>query len=603
MFSFFFVVFTAAVRQFSFCQFYQTNFSLVTAIEKASPSSRAATPRENNCTPTEEFVDESDDNWESYSSDDSDDDMETVDNNNSASADIQRQPNRKNVGIIDTIARLHKSISSQGTSSVEGVEKLSETTSPISSVSGPQVHADKLIAQPEDEVADAVQSTESEIQIEKENKVPVTYQTIVSETMQLGSENVEGAHNAKQCVSNGRSPNGNYSFSFKGNDTPASQLGSRKGNIGGSSSNADSTNNDVDMVDVNKPAKILTRIDNIGYTRSTAAVDSSVTFCCLIDDCGFESTDLSDLLSHIDDHPVEWYGFCYTCNAQIKNNRVQLMMEFMHMTQAHYNKKDDEPADKANTAGRPLFIKCKTLPGDKLSKLKEEEIAAKAEQLSINSKPSTSTTINEPKFIEITLNPKSLASSVKSSISSMVISKVVSLGSSSKDYNDSEPVSLKIWNGTSPVKKLQKHCKKMLRDICLYALFKCMDISCAFTTDNADNMLIHLRNHDNVSSEPTWLECSYCDIVADSSALLVKHVQDEHQSSIFQCPYCFYRSCAAFNVMVHLKQYHGSEKKAVLVCNGKPRLYATEKALIEKSRGENIRPLRCTEGKSAIVLS
>lgn len=534
---------------------------------------------------------------------------------------IQRQPNRKNVGIIDTIARLQQSISLQGTSTnVEGVEKLSETMSrddktsvkdegnseTISVVSEQQVDADVSITQSENDIAIAVKPVESKIPIEGEKKVPVTYETIVSEAMQLDSEDVKGADNAKQCVSNGRSPNGNYSFNFKGTDKPASHLVSRNGNLGGSSSNADSTNNDVDMVDVDKPAKILTRIDNIGFTRSTNAVDSSVTFCCLIDDCGFESTDLSDLLSHIDDHPVEWFGYCFTCNAQVMDNQVQLMMEFKHMTQAHYNKNDDdEIADKANTAGKPSFIKCKLLPGDKLSKLKEEEIAAKAEQLSINPKPSTSSAIKiETKFIKIanvktlTFNTKTLCDRPSSSLP-MVITNVVSLGSASKEYNDSELVSLKEW-GTSPVKKLQKYCKKMLRDICLYALFKCMDINCAFTTDNADNMLIHLRNHENVSSEPSWLECPYCDIVADSCALLVKHIQDEHQSSIFQCPYCFYRSCAAFNVVVHLKQFHPSEKKAVLVCNGKPRLYATEKALIEKSRGENIRPLRCTEGGKSL---
>lgn len=534
---------------------------------------------------------------------------------------IQRQPNRKNVGIIDTIARLQQSISSQANATnVEGVEKLSESMSQedkgsvkdegssetVSIVSEQQVDADTSITESDDTIANAAKSDESEIQIEAEKKIPVTYEAIVSEAMQVDSENVRDK--AKQCVSNGRSPNGNYSFNFKGTDRPSSELGSRNGNLGGSSSNADSTNTDVDMVDINKPAKILTRIDNIGYTQSTNALDSSVTFCCLINECGFESTDLSDLLNHIEEHPVEWFGFCHTCNAQVKDTRMQLMMEFMHMTQTHYNKKyDDDLTDKSNT-GKPSFIKCKMLPGDKLSKLKEDEMAARAEQLSLNPTPSTSSSVKiETKFLKIanvktlTLDAKSLKVVDKSSTLPMVITNVVSLGSASKEYNDSELVSLKEW-GTSPAKKLQKHCKKMLRDICLFALFKCMDINCAFTTDNAETMLIHLRNHENVSSEPSWLECSYCDIVADSCALLVKHIQDEHQSSIFQCPYCFYRSCAAFNVVVHLKQFHPSEKKSVLVCNGKPRLYATEKALIEKSRGENIRPLRCTEGKSLSVL-
>lgn len=527
---------------------------------------------------------------------------------------VQRQPNRKNVGITDTIARLQQSISSQGNSSnVEGVEKLPDTTSREDSFKD-EINSETIsvVSDPVDpntsitQSATAEKSTDSENPTEEEKKVPVTYETIVSEAMQLEPKVGDGTENVKKCVSNGRSPNSNHSFSFRG--TSVSQLGSRNGNFGGSSSNADSTNLDVDMVDVNKPAKTLIRIDNIGYTRSA---DSNVSFCCLIDECGFESPDLSNLLYHIEEHPVEWFGYCFSCNAQIENDPVQLMMEFKHMTTAHYNKKEDSDSnDTSNVPGKTTLIKCKLLPGDKLSKLKEEEITAKAEQLNLNPKPSTSSSIKcETKFLKIA-NVKSLTSidaksrsmpiltpiDVKSR-SVPMITNVVSLGTASREYKDSEIVSLKEWL-SNPTTKLQKYCKKMLRDICLYALYKCMDVHCSFTTDNAENMLIHLRNHDNENGHPSWLECAYCDIVADSCTLLVKHIQEEHQSSIFQCPYCFYRTCAAFNVVVHLKQYHPSEKKSVLVCNGKPRLYATEKALIEKSRGENIRALRCTEGKS-----
>lgn len=550
------------------------------------------------------MVDESDDNWESCSSDASEDEVEVVANESEA---MQRQTNRKNVGIIDTIARLQQSISSQGSSNnVDGVEKLPERVEKveskqletnkqksdlvITSVVSNHQDPDTLTTQSEKEISSAVKS------------IALTYETIVSEAMQSDNED-KGSPNVKGCVSNGRSPNINYSFNLKGISQSLAHLGSRN-SPGGSSSNADSTSNDVDMVDVNTAGKILTRIDNIGFTRSTS-VDSTVTFCCLIDECGFESTDLSHLLSHIDDHPVQWSGYCYTCNGQVKDGPMQLMMEFMHMTSTHYNKKeDDEMGDKAS-AGKSSFIKCKLLPGDKLSKSNEEEIAAKARQLSTTgSKPSASqiNLTGKPTFKiasvkSLTPNIQSLTTSDKPA--SLVIANVVSLGSAIQEFDNGDPVSLVTW-GRKPTNKLQKYCKRMLRDICLYALYKCMDVNCSFTTDNSENMLTHLRNHENISNESSMLECSYCDIVADSCALLIKHIQDEHQSSIFQCHYCFYRSCAAFNVIVHLKQFHPSEKKSVLVCHGKPKLYATEKALIEKYRRENIRALRCTEGKFSI---
>ncbi|XP_037050206.1 uncharacterized protein LOC119084365 isoform X1 [Bradysia coprophila] len=577
--------------------------------------------KDDNCIPpeeTEEAIDESDDNWESYSSEDSDGDSAEVAEAEEPSVAIQRQPNRKNTGIIDTIARLQQSISSQGTgANVEATEKTAEAASSDENVKDEAKRGvDTKKAENKDTIEPA--SVDGAELSDKDKVESLTHDTAASEPMEVDTENADGCDKVKKCVSNGRSSNGNFAFNLMGTVHSVPQFGSHS--YGGSSSNAAASNNDVDMVDVNKPAKILTRIDNIGYTRSP---DGGVSFCCLIDNCGFESVDLTNLLYHIDDHVgVQWYGYCFTCNDQIETEQVQLMMEFRHMTTAHYQKKDENEsgADKATAGGKPTFIKCKMLPGDKLSKLKEEEeIAAKAAQLI--TAPSTSTSATRSRFIKIT-NVRALTDNMKSlsaidakpeaketsvtmpketgiptaKETGFTISKVVSLGSTSREYSDNELVSLKGW-GNNPTNKLQKNCKKMLRDICLYALFKCMDINCIFTTDNADHMLTHLRNHEkNMSNEaPSWLECAYCDIVADSCTLLVKHIQDEHQSSIFQCPYCFYRSCAAFNVVVHLKLYHPKEKKSVLVCNGKPRMYATEKALIEKSRKENIRPLRCTE--------
>lgn len=584
-----------------------------------TPSSPVTVTKDDNsfqAEETEQLIDESDDNWESYSSDDSDDDSAAEVAAEEPSVAIQRPPNRKNVGIIDTIARLQQSISAQGTSStVEGGDKSADSVSIDDNVKDEaqsNVVAEQEVdpKKQDNEVAKEAPSTD------KDNEDPVTYEAIVSETMKVNTETADDK--AKKCVSNGRSSNGSFSFNLMGTAHSASQFGSR--GCGGSSSNAHSMNNDVDMMDTDPPRKILTRIDNIGYTRSSA--DGSVSFCCLIDDCGFESVDLTNLLYHIDDHAgIQWFGYCYSCNAQIETEQVQLMMEFRHMTMAHYQKKDEDDfnADKAANEEKP-FIKCKLLPGDKLSKLKEEEIAAQAGQLQGRTSATPSTSATRSRFIKITSvrgltdNMKSLSAtdsqpkidarpSKEPAIpiakeTGFTIANVVSLGSTSREYSDTELVSLKEWVN-KPTNKLQKNCKKMLRDICLYALYKCMDISCAFSTDNPDHMLIHLRNHENNMSNdaPSWLECAYCDILADSCQTLVKHIQEEHQSSIFQCPYCFYRTCAAFNVVVHLKLYHSNEKKSVLVCNGKPRLYQTEKTFIEKSRKENIRPLRCTEGK------
>ncbi|KAG4071311.1 hypothetical protein HA402_004015 [Bradysia odoriphaga] len=89
--------------------------------------------KDDNCIPSEETgeaIDESDDNWESYSSEDSDDDSGEVAEAEEPPVALQRQPNRKNTGIIDTIARLQQSISSQGTgATAEAAEKTAEAAS------------------------------------------------------------------------------------------------------------------------------------------------------------------------------------------------------------------------------------------------------------------------------------------------------------------------------------------------------------------------------------------------------------------------------------------------------------------------------------------
>lgn len=329
----------------------------------------------------------------------------------------------------------------------------------------------------------------------------------------------------------------------------------------------------VQMENSNQPVVVFTLIKSIGFSRS-ATITSR--FYCLITECGFKSTDLSEFSFHIANHPVKWSGFCCACNAQIHNHEEPLMEEFKHMIQAHHNKE----VDRSNHVEKTPFIACKLLPGDKLSKVPPEG--------------KKSSLIQSGDFLKIT-NVMSLSTTL-----TRVIEKSTTTTIASSECNSFVNVTLKGWLKI-PNLKSQKGTKKMLRDICLYALYKCMDINCTFSSSNAEDMKTHLENHkftetDKSSNITRYLECAYCDEIADSSSSLVKHILDEHQSSIFQCPYCFYRSCAAYNVVVHLNQLHRTEKKKVLICNGQTKLYTTEKAFIEKSRRENIRPISCCEG-------
>lgn len=344
----------------------------------------------------------------------------------------------------------------------------------------------------------------------------------------------------------------------------------------------------INMVDLNNPVKVLKLIDHFACARSNNDKNCNcVSFHCLIEECEYNSINLGDLMSHADEHiTLKWEGFCYACNVQIYNEGEALMKELLHMTTNNYH---------------GIGIEFQMLPGDNLPTLQEAVIKARAERLSRYPKPSTSSSIQNATILFQVPNETSTTTTVIQS--DVPSSTITNLACYVRHYTESE-ISLKIWKN-EPSLKTPEICKKMLTKACLYALYKCMDIDCLFTTSKATTMLIHLQSHANSwnsqkehqTKRSNWLECAYCDVISNSCSSLVQHIQDEHGSSIYQCPYCFYRSCVSHNVLVHLKQFHQSEKKLVLVCNGKEILYETEKALIEESRLKNIRPLRCSGGK------
>lgn len=282
-------------------------------------------------------------------------------------------------------------------------------------------------------------------------------------------------------------------------------------------------------------------VDNFGYTRSDE-ITSTVWYHCFINECEFETTNLGELLDHSDGYREKWVGFCYKCNAQIYDKPVQLTLELKHMTLCH----------KLHNNGIGITVR---LSEDKRTELRDALNFVRAERPSCK-------------------------------------------------------ISLKPWIKSS-LKTTQNDYRRMLEKRCLYALFKCMDINCTFYTTRAECMLSHLQHHEhlapskanNPSEVSRWLECAYCDRTSDSCSSLVQHIEIEHSSSLYQCPYCFYRSCAAYNVVFHLQQCHQSLQQSVLVCNGNETDFAAEKEAIERYRSQNIRPLRCSEGGSYKPLS
>lgn len=290
------------------------------------------------------------------------------------------------------------------------------------------------------------------------------------------------------------------------------------------------------MENVNNQLTTLCLIDNFGYTRTA---NDEITFHCFIAECRFVTTNMGELLDHQKFHNEKWFGFCYACDAQVYDKKVLLMTELKHLNIYHTLHKN----------GITIPIPPSE---DKQTKLKEAVNIARAQRVTIEDDDSA--------------------------------------------VDDNFEIVLKPWTRPTTVSKPQNKCREMLIKTRLCALYKCMEINCAFATSCAETMLTHLQDHENCSTtrSENWLECAYCERISDSCSSLVQHIRDEHSSSLYQCPYCFYRSCVPRNVVFHLKQFHESRKTSVLVCNGN---FTAEAAAIE---WKNIRPLRCSGGKQFI---
>lgn len=162
-----------------------------------------------------------------------------------------------------------------------------------------------------------------------------------------------------------------------------------------------------------------------------------------------------------------------------------------------------------------------------------------------------------------------------------------------------DTISLRPWL-TKPIKKFINQTIKLLQPPALISTFKCMGgQKCEFFTNDQEEFERHLNNH--LSTNPgdiaNYIMCPYCDFDFSSKysiADLITHILDEHGYDNYQCKYCFYRSCANFNVIEHQKIHHRMQQHSIIKLeNTKQRDYDTEKENIVKACFKFVRPLVC----------
>lgn len=322
--------------------------------------------------------------------------------------------------------------------------------------------------------------------------------------------------------------------------------------------------------------KTTTRVDNIGYTDYMGLRE----YQCNIGNCGFvTSKSAKDLFVHLREHSEPWTGLCHACDKQILNGTFALSREFKHMDEAHIVK-TTAVKEVVDAASQPPVVstiqqtppQVEVVPPQPVEQPKK--IVLKCRRFS-GDKLSTPFEMQQPQ-------PTGFV------IANIASGAVQTMATENQEIPISNPVDTVYDNKIKPWtecmnKKSEIAILQLTRDASLVALYKCMAIDCIFTTNDPDSMLQHLNNHETFISEQmaspsnvysdsdSWLECAYCDNIADSCKLLVDHIRNIHSSSIYQCAYCFYRSVESANVYSHLNHYHTTAEKLIFVCGCTPK--------------------------------
>lgn len=370
--------------------------------------------------------------------------------------------------------------------------------------------------------------------------------------------------------------------------------------------NKNSTENDKDKLQMenvfaeNKTIKSTTRIENIGFYRNRAIL----SYFCDDKNCNFEINVLKQFILHLNEHMnIKWSGYCFECLDLVEGNfNATILDEFEHMKTVHLVKLGVEiPSLDESENDRPISPPSLTSLEDIADK--NETMHKTITQNSIDTVNATSTDANRPIIKCRRVSGDTLSKSKdKQTLTSILQSHLPSMITNQpKEYKNP----LKPWT-KCPFIKYETTIKQMLRDVSLIALYKCMSINCIFTTDDPIIMFEHINNHEehvrlcqNSSNQTksldhiSWLECSYCDKMEDSCALLIKHIQNVHSTSIYQCAYCFYRTVDPSNIVTHQKMYHAKQELLILVAMGQTKHLYSQIDFMLKGKNEFVHPIKC----------
>ncbi|XP_038212604.1 uncharacterized protein LOC119832872 [Zerene cesonia] len=290
----------------------------------------------------------------------------------------------------------------------------------------------------------------------------------------------------------------------------------------------------------------------VSYSES----GSKEYICCINNMHHYKSTLLISLKRHVQiKHSEKWDGYCCICKAIVTPLGVYNFYHCLnHFLENHFDnipvmeKDATETAEQTNTQTKN--IETMSTPKPFLS------VRPLSELISKNTDNEYST--NTPRFPKIE-SVVSLGTAAESNNSTLVYPRTEVAQAEPKNYLYEEA------QAEIMLKKNRIVLDAMMTHEKLVHVFKCAGRFCSFTTDSAEDALLHASTHTRVGGDNA-LKCVYCDYDTSDNAIdLITHVFKTHGYCQYVCGFCFYRAAASQLVNAHICRMHGDvQVKTVL---------------------------------------
>ncbi|XP_023952293.1 uncharacterized protein LOC112056160 [Bicyclus anynana] len=288
----------------------------------------------------------------------------------------------------------------------------------------------------------------------------------------------------------------------------------------------------------------------IMYTES----QSRLYVCCINgNDYHYKTSLLISMKKHIQlNHTEKWDGYCCICKVIVTPQGQHKFKDcFQHFLDNHI---DSFP-----------ILEHVPVPQTNIPEINKPTVSDGVPEKVVQNK----SYINVRRLSDLITNTNAPQPADDSAPVLPVIESVISLGAHADLPRPSPSYPTSI---TEPVETIQykyeefqadvmsrKHrvvLEAMMAPIKLVQVFKCAGRFCSFTTNNAEEALLHASTHLRVGGVDS-LCCVYCDFDACGNAIdLITHVFKYHGCCPYVCSLCFYRAAANPLVNAHIKRVH-----------------------------------------------